>query len=298
MRKYKTLQSSRKEDSNDGAKGVKVKETSRNTSRSDAKHRLPKLIKIESSVIHSINAGARDRKSVAEQFCEWGKDSEDDTVETLTDMLAGLKYNLGEAEEVLAQDLEESRCTIKQVRDTMRSVQPTRDHRNKVMDQIAHLQHKEPTSAKLRQYEQELVRAEAECLVGEAQLTNITRATLKEAGDVFWSAYIERAEKQIILAKTARKLLALIDDTPVVPGDSHKEFERAEEAKRIFQEMETVYETYQPNLEPIRTAKLQRNLMPEHDNISDNTGNYAADVPLRREQTTTIETTVIADSSL
>ena len=52
-------------------------------------------------------------------------------------------------------------------------MQPSRDHKAKIMDEIAKLKAKEPESTKLVILEQELVRAEAENLVAEAQLTNI-----------------------------------------------------------------------------------------------------------------------------
>jgi hypothetical protein len=42
-----------------------------------------------------------------------------------------------------------------------------------VSDEIQKLKYKEPQSAKIAQLEQELVRAEAQSLVAEAQLTNI-----------------------------------------------------------------------------------------------------------------------------
>jgi hypothetical protein len=44
---------------------------------------------------------------------------------------------------------------------------------SKVSDEIAKLKYKEPQSTKIVQLEQELVRAEAQSLVAEAQLTNI-----------------------------------------------------------------------------------------------------------------------------
>jgi DNA-binding transcriptional regulator LsrR (DeoR family) len=44
-----------------------------------------------------------------------------------------------------------------------------------VSDEIAKLKYKEPQSTKIVQLEQELVRAEAQSLVAEAQLTNIVR---------------------------------------------------------------------------------------------------------------------------
>jgi hypothetical protein len=46
-----------------------------------------------------------------------------------------------------------------------------------ISDEIAKLKYKEPQSTKIVQLEQELVRAEAQSLVAEAQLSNIVRAS-------------------------------------------------------------------------------------------------------------------------
>jgi hypothetical protein len=46
-------------------------------------------------------------------------------------------------------------------------------YNNQVSDEIAKLKYKEPQSTKIVQLEQELVRAEAQSLVAEAQLSNI-----------------------------------------------------------------------------------------------------------------------------
>ena len=53
------------------------------------------------------------------------------------------------------------------------SVWAGRDAKHKIQDEIQKLKYKEPTSPKLVQLEQELVRAEATSLVAEAQLTNV-----------------------------------------------------------------------------------------------------------------------------
>ena len=80
---------------------------------------------------------------------------------------------LGEQEDLFAQNLEDYRGVLKQIRNTENSVQPSRDHKAKISDEIQKLKYKEPTSPKLVTLEQELVRAEAQNLVAEAQLTNI-----------------------------------------------------------------------------------------------------------------------------
>lgn len=64
---------------------------------------------------------------------------------------------------------------MKAIRNTEKSVQPSRDNKARIHDEIAKLKAKEPESAKLVTLEHELVRAEAENLVAEAQLTNVVR---------------------------------------------------------------------------------------------------------------------------
>jgi len=71
--------------------------------------------------------------------------------------------------------LDDSRATLKAIRNTEKSVQPSRDSKARIHDEIAKLKAKEPESAKLVTLEHELVRAEAENLVAEAQLTNVVR---------------------------------------------------------------------------------------------------------------------------
>ena len=94
-----------------------------------------------------------------------------------------------------------------------------------------------------------------------------TRQKLKEAYDVHFAATIERAEKQIILAKYGRRLLNCLDDTPVVPGDVREPFAHAAEARQILTDAELELQGWQPNLEVVTTnaAGLGSNLMPAED---------------------------------
>jgi hypothetical protein len=126
------------------------------------------------------------------------------------------------------------------------------------------LKYKEPESTKLPILEQELVRAEAQSLVAEAQLTNMTRQKFKEAYDLHTAAIIERAEKQIILATQARRVLNLLDDTPIVPGEERQTFAGAAQAQNILSEAETALRNWSPSLEPIQTSagSLGSNAMP------------------------------------
>jgi hypothetical protein len=65
-----------------------------------------------------------------------------------------------------------------------------------------------------------------------------TRQKLKEAYAVEFLATIERAEKQAILARHGLRLLQLLDDTPVVPGDVRPPYAHASHSRQILNDAE------------------------------------------------------------
>lgn len=134
---------------------------------------MNRLVKSENSVISAHEKAGRERVSVASQLSEWGESTEDDAVSDISDKLGVLMAEMGEQEDVFAQNLEDYRTLLKHIRDTESSVQPSRDYRAKVADDIQKQKLKDPNSTKLETLEQELVRAEAQNLVAEAQLTNM-----------------------------------------------------------------------------------------------------------------------------
>ena len=79
-----------------------------------------------------------------------------------------------------------------------------------------------------------------------------------------FAATIERAEKQIMLARHGRRLLNLLDDTPVVPGDTRPAFEHGSQARQILNDAEEDLREWTPNLEPIHSSATEMgvNLMP------------------------------------
>lgn len=79
---------------------------------------------------------------------------------------------IGEQEDLYAQNLEDSRGVLKHIRNMEASVQPSREQRQKVTDEISKLKYKDPNSTRITTLEHELVRAEAQNLVAEAQLSN------------------------------------------------------------------------------------------------------------------------------
>lgn len=109
----------------------------------------------------------------------------DPALSDVSDKVGVILSELGEQEDVYARSLDEARGTLKTVRDTERSVAPVRAGRERVAEEIARVKAKEPGSARLVVLEQELVRAEAEGLVGEAQVGNVVSFFLFLFSDLF-----------------------------------------------------------------------------------------------------------------
>lgn len=135
--------------------------------------KLFRLIKLENDLIHTHEAAGRERTAIATQLSEWGEQTSDEAVNDISDKIGVILSEMGGLEETYVASLDLSRTHLKMIRDTERSVQPSRDGKSKLYDEFQKLKAKEPQSARLVLLEQELVRAEAENLVAEAQLTNI-----------------------------------------------------------------------------------------------------------------------------
>lgn len=135
--------------------------------------KLYKLIKTTNNLITAHETAGRERATIASQLSEWGEQTEDEAISDVSDKVGVIMSEMGEQEDIYAHAVDDSRGVLKQIRDTEKSVQPSRDGKRKIADEIAKLKSKEPESTKLVTLEQELVRAEAENLVAEAQLTNI-----------------------------------------------------------------------------------------------------------------------------
>lgn len=110
--------------------------------------------------------------------------------------------------------------------------------KQKITDEIAKLKYKDPNSPRIVVLEQELVRAEAESLVAEAQLSNITREKVKAAFNYQFDALREHCEKIAIIAGYGKHLLELVDDTPVTPGETRQAYDGYDASKAIIQDCE------------------------------------------------------------
>lgn len=83
---------------------------------------------------------------------------------------------------------------------------------------------------------------------------NQTRQKFKEAYDLHFAAIIERAEKQALLARHARHVLNLLDDSPIVPGEAHPAYPSEPAGREILNDAEDELRAWQPRLVPVASA--------------------------------------------
>lgn len=130
--------------------------------------------------------------------------------------------------------------------------------KQKITDEIAKLKYKDPNSPRIVVLEQELVRAEAESLVAEAQLSNITREKVKAAFQYQFDAMREHSEKIAIIAGYGKHLLELIDDTPVTPGETRQAYDGYDASKAIIQDCEDSLSNWVPSKAVVKSSLSQR----------------------------------------
>ncbi|EWC46705.1 hypothetical protein DRE_03950 [Drechslerella stenobrocha 248] len=255
---------SKKGPTSDGSSGRRFGFGSmRASTQPELSKKLYRLIKSENHVVSNYTNAGREQISIASQLSDWGLSTNDDAISDISDKIGVMLSELGELEITYAQNLEDFRTVLKSIRNVEASVQPSRDKRAKITDEIQRLKYREPQSPKLVLLEQELVRAEAENLVAEAQLSNVTRQKMKEAYAAHFAAIVERSQKQEILAKHSRRLLGLLDDTPVVPGDARPTFDLDRDARQILADAEEDLRNWTLELEEVPTnSHLDANAMP------------------------------------
>lgn len=105
-----------------------------------------------------------------------------------------------------------------------------------------------------------------------------TRQKLKEAYAAEFAATIERAEKQIILAKHGRRLLELLDDTPVVPGDTRVAYDAGPQARQILDDCDDDLKDWRPDYDNEGGLAVQDRERASPTLQGDNRGGIAAPV--------------------
>lgn len=231
--------------------------------------KLAQLVKIEKNVLRALEIAAGERRAAAQQLSLWGLENDDD-VSDITDKLGVLIYETSELDEQFIDRYDQYRLTLKSIRDIENSIQGSRDRKEKIEDKIAYLKYKDPDNvAKVEVLEQEMVRAEAEALVAEAQLSNITRAKLKMAFLYHFDSLIEHSEKIALIAGYGKALLNLLDDSPVTPGETRPAYDGYEASKQIIIDAEAALNEWTLDSAQVRPTLSFRQEYEDYDDEED-----------------------------
>ncbi|CAR28449.1 hypothetical protein ZYGR_0S00790 [Zygosaccharomyces rouxii] len=238
----------------------------------DLARKLSQLVSTEKGVLRSLEVVAYERRAAARQLSLWGVDNDDD-VSDVTDKLGVLIFELGELQDQFIDKYDQYRVTLKSIRNIEASVQPTRNRKEKITDEIAHLKYKDPHSPKIPVLEQELVRAEAESLVAEAQLSNITRERMKAAYNYQFDSMRELAEKFALIAGYGKALLELLDDSPVTPGETRSAYDGYDASKQIIMDAEAALESWTLDSAAVKpTLSFHQTVDDVYDEVDDEEG--------------------------
>ncbi|QLG74863.1 hypothetical protein HG535_0H01900 [Zygotorulaspora mrakii] len=231
--------------------------------------KLSQLVTTEKGVLRSLEVVSNERRAAARQLSLWGADNDED-VSDVTDKLGVLIYELGELQDQFIDKYDQYRITLKSVRNIEASVQPSRDRKEKITNEIAHLKYKDPQSPKVPVLEQELVRAEAESLVAEAQLSNITREKLKAAFNYQFDSIRELAEKFALIAGYGKALLELLDDSPLTPGEARPAYDGYEASRQIIIDAEIALESWTLEVAAVKpTLSFHQTVADVYDELDD-----------------------------
>ena len=231
--------------------------------------KLSQLIKTEKGVLRAMEVVANERRAAARQLSLWGAENDDD-VSDVTDKLGVLLFELGELQDQFIDKYDQYRISLKSIRNIEASVQPSRDRKDKITDEIAHLKYKDPTSTKIPVLEQELVRAEAESLVAEAQLSNITREKLKASYNYQFDSMRELAEKFALIAGYGKALLELLDDSPVTPGEARPAYDGYDASRQIIMDCEAALEAWTLDIAAVKpTLSFHQTVDDVYDDLED-----------------------------
>ncbi|CCH59884.1 hypothetical protein TBLA_0C00680 [Henningerozyma blattae CBS 6284] len=236
--------------------------------------KLSQLVKTEKNFLRAYEVVANERKDAAAFLSDWGCENEDD-VSDVTDKLSVLLFELGELQNQFIDKYDQYRLALKSIRNIETSVQPSRDRKEKLADHVANLKYKDPTNKKIAVLEQELVRAEADSLVAEAQLSNITREKLKTTFNYQFNSLIELSEKFALIAGYGNALLELLDDQPTTPGEHRASYNGYEATRQIIMDAEEAmrnwtieYAVVKPRLSFYQSADDVYLDLSEGENIS------------------------------
>lgn len=155
--------------------------------------------------------------------------------------------------------VDQYRETLKSISVKESSLQPGRDQKRKIKDQIERLQNSYSSMDKLNNLKEQLAQLEEFTAPDEAEMNNFKRIATREGLYLLLNGMHAMASKSDIISTFGKYIVDELDVEPVKVGEERRPYEKAEKTKRIQDDAERAIEQWNPD-----KAKVRRTLTAHH----------------------------------
>ncbi|KAF9056230.1 Eisosome component PIL1-domain-containing protein [Panaeolus papilionaceus] len=221
---------------------------------------VQKIITIQKGVAIDLDSLSRDSKAHSKELYTWGQ-SEAEDLKDVTDRLAYLNFVQGSLATSLATKLDGARVPFKALRDAEIAIQPRRNIRASLQNQISRIEHDQQKGyeKKLGDLRDQLRKAELDDQHQERDIEILKRKAVRESEQLKWDAIREYGEKLVLLSQAATPIIAVLPPIPPTPNSPYAGGQTTGAVRASLQRALDNYKTGHINLPPhLAGADLSR----------------------------------------
>ncbi|KAF1797360.1 Eisosome component PIL1-domain-containing protein [Mucor lusitanicus] len=201
---------------------------------------------------------ADDNRVSANNLMTYGSVLGDD----LTDVTSRLGHLLIQWSNILMEfqdSVDQYRDTLKSITVKEASLQPGRDQKRKLRDQIERLQNSLSSMDKVNNLKEQLAQLEEFTAPDEAEMSNFKRIATREGLYLLLNGMHAMSSKSDIISTFGKYIVDELDVDPVKAGEERRPYTGAEKTKRIQEDAQRAIEQWNPD-----KAKVRRTLTAHH----------------------------------
>jgi len=183
---------------------------------------VQKIITTSKGVSIDYDSVGRDAKAQSKELYTWGQD-EDEDIKDVTDRLAFMNYVHGSLSSTLAVSLNDSRASLKELRNAETELAPRRNARANLESQISKIEHNQDAKSQSRLIElhEQLKKSQEDDAALEKEILVLKRKAVRESETAKWAAVREYAEKLVLVAQAATIATSAMPTVPPTPSQPY-----------------------------------------------------------------------------
>ncbi|KAI5124602.1 hypothetical protein M0805_004213 [Coniferiporia weirii] len=205
---------------------------------------VQRIITMQKSVCLDFNSVCKDAKSQSKELYMWGQHENED-LKDVTDRLAYLSFVQGALSGTLSSELDASRASLKVLRNAENALEPKRNERISLQNQIARLEHDQQKGSdkRIADLKRQLQKAEEDDSTAEKDLEILKRRTVIESERSKWAALREYGEKLVLLAEASTSLVSAL---PTIPPSADRPYTGARSTAATRASLQHALDNYKP----------------------------------------------------